>query len=353
MIGSYIFIDIYYKHRMHKVRDGIVSSVIICFVLFTGIVSGHTVYLISPENNTTTNLNNNSLQFVYNHTGSLTGIVNCTLYLDGNPVNYSTNVPASTNQSVYSNQSWSGGNHYWYVNCTNGTDTESSLDIGQNYTFTADFTPPNITNVRNATPMATTVHILWNLTNFNWSNRVEYSNNSDMSNSTWSQWQNNTQEVDIKLWSLQPNTTYYYRVWSYNVTNESDNVSSSIYNFTTQECVSYKLVNSSDSSVTGIDHPIQEAVDMICPSGGEVELLAGIFNVSDPIIIRKSNFTIQGTHDSEIRSHDPSRDIFSIPMNAQCQQPRGVVAVMIGKINLCLKISCSKDSKLQAHTDML
>jgi len=122
---------------------------IVTLIIITGlvgVVSGHTVNLISPENSAITNLNNNSLQFIYNHTGSLTGIVNCTLYIDGNPVNYSTDVPANTSQIVYSNLSWSEGTHYWYVNCTNGTSQESSLDIGQNYTFTADFTPPNITS---------------------------------------------------------------------------------------------------------------------------------------------------------------------------------------------------------------
>ncbi|RLI85202.1 MAG: hypothetical protein DRO76_05820, partial [Candidatus Altiarchaeales archaeon] len=120
-----------------------VSLVVICFMLlFAGesMASGHTVNLISPENNTITNLNNNSLQFVYNHTGTLTGIVNCTLYLDGNPVNYSTDVPANTSWTVYSNQSWSEGDHYWYVNCTNGISQESSLDIDQNFSFT--FIPP-------------------------------------------------------------------------------------------------------------------------------------------------------------------------------------------------------------------
>jgi len=130
-------------HSRHGHLFSGVSLAIICFMLLLAgesMASGHTVNLISPKNNTTTNLNNNSLQFVYNHTGSLTGVVNCTLYLDGNPVNYSTDVPANTSQSVYSNQSWSEGSHYWYVNCTNGISQESSLDIGQNYTFT--FTPP-------------------------------------------------------------------------------------------------------------------------------------------------------------------------------------------------------------------
>jgi len=134
------------EHYWRAYLLSLISLVIICFLLFVGTVSGSSVNLISPENSTVTNLNNNSLQFVYNHTGSLAGIVNCTLYINGNPVDYSTDVPANTNQSVYSNQSWSKGDHYWYVNCTNGTDTESSLDIGQNYTFTADFTPPNITS---------------------------------------------------------------------------------------------------------------------------------------------------------------------------------------------------------------
>ncbi|RLI92227.1 MAG: hypothetical protein DRO89_02460, partial [Candidatus Altiarchaeales archaeon] len=105
-----------------------------------------TVNLISPEDNITTNLDNNSLQFVYNHTGTLTGTVNCTLYLDDNPVDYSTEVPANEDKAVYSNRSWNEGDHYWYVNCTDGTTTESSLHIGQNFSFTADFTPPNITS---------------------------------------------------------------------------------------------------------------------------------------------------------------------------------------------------------------
>ena len=122
---------------------------VVCFMLlfvYIGETSPvhHTIYLVSPKNGSYTNQNNDTLQFVYNHTGSLTGIVNCTLYLDGNPVNYSTDVPANTNWIVYSNQSWDEGTHYWYVNCTNGTSQESSLDIGQNYTFIADFTQPNI-----------------------------------------------------------------------------------------------------------------------------------------------------------------------------------------------------------------
>ena len=77
----------------------------------TWLSSSHTVYLVSPENNSFTNLNNNSLAFVYNHTGSLTGIVNCTLFVDGRAVNYKTNVSANTTITVYSNESWNEGEH--------------------------------------------------------------------------------------------------------------------------------------------------------------------------------------------------------------------------------------------------
>ena len=175
-----------------------------------------------------------------------------------------------------------------------------------------------VSNVTNKTPMATTVWILWNVST-EANNTVEYSINSDLADASFSSWNNNTSTPEIKLWSLQPNTIYYYRVWSYNATNESDNVSSSIYNFTTQECVSYKLVNTTDTSITGIDHPIQEAIDMICPSGGKVELGNGTHDVYDAIVISRGNITIQGTHDSEIRSHDPNRDIFSIPY--ECTVP--------------------------------
>ncbi|MCK5698956.1 MAG: hypothetical protein KAH93_03845, partial [Candidatus Aenigmarchaeota archaeon] len=114
----------------------------------------HTVYLESPLNESNTNNDNNSLQFVYNHTGTLTGTVNCTLYLDGVPVNYTTNISATTSTPVYSNISFSEAQHWWWVNCSNGTDTDSSIDAGFNYTFNCikypqinytNSTPPNDT----------------------------------------------------------------------------------------------------------------------------------------------------------------------------------------------------------------
>ena len=109
-----------------------------------------------------------------------------------------------------------------------------------------------VSNVTNATPMATTVWIIWNASS-EANNTVEYSVNPDLSNSLFSGWSNNTNIPMVKLCSLQPATTYYYRTWSFNTSNESDYINSPIYSFTTQECVSYRLVNVTDSSITRID----------------------------------------------------------------------------------------------------
>ena len=72
-------------------------------------------------------------------------------------------------------------------------------------------------------------------------------------------------------------------------------------------CETHVLVNPGES--------IQDAIDSLCPEGGVVELAAGIYNVSDPIIIRKSNITIRGTHDSVIRSTNYKKNIFNIPLD--------------------------------------
>jgi hypothetical protein len=58
---------------------------------------------------------------------------------------------------------------------------------------------------------------------------------------------------------------------------------------------------------------IQDAIDTLPTEGGIVELAPGVHDVYEPIIINRNDVTIQGTHDSEIMAHDPSRDIFCIP----------------------------------------
>jgi parallel beta-helix repeat protein len=74
------------------------------------------------------------------------------------------------------------------------------------------------------------------------------------------------------------------------------------------------------TTIPGQDHvyvnpgaSIQDAIDTLLPEGGTVELLPGVHNVSDTIVISRSNVTIRGTHDSEIRRHGSSNDVFVIP----------------------------------------
>ncbi|MCK4491228.1 MAG: hypothetical protein KAU03_01290, partial [Candidatus Altiarchaeales archaeon] len=126
----------------------------------------HTVYLSSPPNGSFTNMDCGSLQFIYNHTGSLSGVVNCSLYMDDQAVNYTTNVSENTPISVYSNTSWNESQHSWYVNCTNGTAQESSIDFynGSCWIFTADFTPPSVTINEPANTTYNTTNITLNTT---------------------------------------------------------------------------------------------------------------------------------------------------------------------------------------------
>ncbi|MFH1431619.1 MAG: LamG-like jellyroll fold domain-containing protein [archaeon] len=137
----------------------IIRNINVCFVCLFAIVfaatytiassyhdalSHHTVWLVSPVNDSYTNQNNDSILFTFNHTGYLLGVVNCTLFLDGSSVNYTTGVPADTNTGVYSNVSINEGARYWWINCTNGTVSESSLDAGGNFTLNVDWTLPFI-----------------------------------------------------------------------------------------------------------------------------------------------------------------------------------------------------------------
>ena len=66
------------------------------------------------------------------------------------------------------------------------------------------------------------------------------------------------------------------------------------------------IVNPGDS--------IQDAINNLPAEGGIVELAPGVHEVADTIVINKSNVTIQGTHDSEVRFHGaPGKHLFEIP----------------------------------------
>ena len=86
---------------------------LILFTLQTqsGLTGSHTVYLSSPANSSYTNLDNDSLQFIYNHTGFLGGSVTCRLYLDNSERGYELNVSANLTTVVYANTTYTQGLH--------------------------------------------------------------------------------------------------------------------------------------------------------------------------------------------------------------------------------------------------
>lgn len=158
-----------------------------------------------------------------------------------------------------------------------------------------------ITDVAPYNPRATTAHIVWTY-NYTWNHRVRYSSNPDLSDASWSVWQNDTDSVDIKLWNLQPSTAYYYEAYTYVPWNTSYYVKTSINTFTTIPAQVRIYVNPGNS--------IQDAIDTILLEGGTIEFLPGVHDVYDTIVINKNNVTIKGTHDSEIRVYDSSKDLF-------------------------------------------
>ncbi len=113
--------------------------------------------------------------------------------------------------------------YYGYDDCIyvrKYTDLEPSAILGEEQNIGTGCTSPTISSLTNSTPTTNSVIITWT-TNQSADNRVKYSKNSDLSDYSWSSWDNDTTSVSITLTGLEPNTTYYYQAWSYNGTNSS------------------------------------------------------------------------------------------------------------------------------------
>ena len=93
-------------------------------------------------------------------------------------------------------------------------------------------TPPVISNITNGSISSTAQWIDWDV-NQTAHNRVLYSNESDLTPAYYSAWDNSTAAPNITLSSLDPNTQYWYQVWSYNTMNTSLSDNSSTLTFTT------------------------------------------------------------------------------------------------------------------------
>lgn len=120
----------------------------------------HTTTGFRPVNLSTTNQDNNSLQFSFNRTEALGTIVPsdvaCDLYIDSVIRASQAGVKNATEYNLTSNAAYSEGSHHWYVKCTNSTANSEQSD---NLSFTFDQTnatitltsPANRTNTTNQT----------------------------------------------------------------------------------------------------------------------------------------------------------------------------------------------------------
>lgn len=106
-----------------------------------------------------------------------------------------------------------------------GADSSTS-EIISNFTLQPEQpTYPAISDLTNSTVTYTSAVITWSTNQSLSKNRVKYSELSNLSSSTWSDWDNGTSDISIEITGLSQNTTYYYQAWSYNHINNTYNTS--------------------------------------------------------------------------------------------------------------------------------
>ena len=121
-----------------------------------------------------------------------------------------------------------------------------------------------------------------------WSHRIKYSRNADLSRALWSGWVHDASEVTIKLKNLQPDTTYYFQVYTYVPWDHRYFVKSEVYKFATKSAKPHFLLTPEGPL------SIQQALQLLPPSGGTIELSEGTFEIDRPIRIWSDNVTIKG-----------------------------------------------------------
>jgi len=140
-------------------------------------------------------------------------------WFDSDTLTISHNVEADTYYiwvpkayTTHSTDEWTECDWIFVRKCT---EPNPSAQLGEKQSVC---TSPTISSLTNSTPGTTSVTITWT-TDQSTDNHVKYSKNSDLSDYSWSSWDNDTTSVSITLTGLDPNTTYYYQAWSYNDTD--------------------------------------------------------------------------------------------------------------------------------------
>ena len=121
-----------------------------------------------------------------------------------------------------------------------------------------------------------------------WTHSIKYSLSPDLSNPLWSYRVEDEDSVEIKLKNLLPDTTYYFRVYTFVPWDTSYYVASRTRSFRTLKAQSYIYLTPDDTLT------IQDALELLPPEGGTIELSSGTFSISEPIRIWMNNVTIFG-----------------------------------------------------------
>lgn len=130
MLKKGMLFNAHYPDMIDTKKKNIGLVLFVTLFLCLGVFA--TVNIVSPGTFSTvvTNGTNNTIAFVFNHSGVLQGAVNCTLILNGTAsgTNYSFggNNSNNTNLVIYSNRTLTDANWTWFISCFNGTGNSST-----------------------------------------------------------------------------------------------------------------------------------------------------------------------------------------------------------------------------------
>jgi len=184
-----------------------------------------------------------SMSIVSNSSG------NDVLYVNGNVIDTNTHGTAYAADTSRWHFGTSRALSYWYagtidegrvsniVRSSDWINLSYQIVVNESYVIFGEeqqqeSTTPVISNITNGSVSSTSQWIAWDV-NQTAHNQVVYSNESDLTPTYYSSWQNSTNAPNITLSGLESSTQYWYQVWSYNTTNTSLSDNSSTLSFTT------------------------------------------------------------------------------------------------------------------------
>jgi hypothetical protein len=121
-----------------------------------------------------------------------------------------------------------------------------------------------------------------------WTHRIRFSERPDMSGASWSNWVYDEDEVTVELKYLRPGTTYYFEVYTYVPWDHDHFVKSKVHTFRTKPAQPHFRLTPEGPLTIG------EALRMLPPSGGTIEVSEGTFEIDRPIWIWSDNVTLKG-----------------------------------------------------------